>query len=201
MTPELLSTFGAALLFTAAAAGTPGPNNMLLTASGAQFGLWRSLPFWLGIRLGGVLMLLGVAAGMGELLTRYPALHRSLQVASALYLLYLAWRIAQVRFSQDQSQQDQPIGVLGATAFQFVNPKIWATTLASVSAFSLPGSQYWPSIWWLMLAWLVSGSVMNLMWIGFGVGIRRLLHSPRRQRWFAHGMGTLTAATVVLVFW
>ncbi|WKE65102.1 LysE family transporter [Gallaecimonas kandeliae] len=201
MSPEQWGAFSASLIFTLAAAGTPGPNNMLLTASGAQFGLWRTLPFWLGIRLGNAAMLLAIGAGLGELLELYPSLHRALQILSALYLLYLAWRIAQVRLGSASQEQAKPIGVLAAAAFQFVNPKVWATTLASVSAFSLPGPAYWPSLSWLLLAWLLSGSVMNLMWIAFGVGIRHWLNSPRRQFWFAQGMGGLTAATVLLVFW
>lgn len=200
MSHDLIATFGAALLFTLAATGTPGPNNMLLTASGAQFGLWRSLPFWLGIRIGTTVMLLGVAAGLGDLLARYPTVHLALQVLAACYLLYLAWKISQSQLS-NASEQQKPLGVAGAAVFQFINPKIWATSLASVSAFSLPGDSYWPSILLLILAWNLTGSAMNLMWIVFGVGIKQLLHSARRQRWFARTMGGLTAATVLLIFW
>ncbi|WP_341503699.1 LysE family translocator [Gallaecimonas sp. GXIMD4217] len=201
MSPELWTAFTAALLFTLTASGTPGPNNMLLTASGAQFGLRATLPFVLGIRLGTTLMLFGVAAGLGELLRLNPALHSAMQWGSACYLLYLGWRIAQARFDSDSSAGGQPLGFLAATGFQFINPKVWATMLASVSAFSQPGDLYWSSIWWLLLAWTLTGTLMNLMWVLFGVGIRQWLHSERRQRWFAHGMGSLTAATVVLVFW
>ncbi|WP_115717315.1 LysE family translocator [Gallaecimonas mangrovi] len=200
MTHELIASFGAALVFTLAATGTPGPNNMLLTASGAQFGLKKSLPFWLGIRIGTSAMLLGVAAGLGELLNRYPNVHLVLQVVAAIYLLYLAWKISKATLGKTTAQQ-QPLGVIGATLFQFLNPKIWATSLASVSAFSLPGDSYWPSILLLVLAWNLTGSLMNMMWIAFGVSISKLLHSARRQQWFARGMGGLTAATVVLIFW
>ena len=84
-----------ATIFGLVAAVTPGPNNIMLTASGSAFGFRRSVPHMLGIIIGFPVLFLAVGLGLGEIFTTYPKLHLALKYAGAAYLFYLAWRIAQ----------------------------------------------------------------------------------------------------------
>ena len=72
---------------------TPGPNNVMLTASGANFGFRRTVPHILGIGVGFVVQLLAVCAGLSALFARWPALQSALGWVGAAYLLYLGWRM------------------------------------------------------------------------------------------------------------
>ena len=72
---------------------TPGPNNVLLTTSGANFGYRRTLPHIVGIGIGHSLQVYLTCLGLGVLFQAYPVLHLVLKVAGTLYLLYLAWRL------------------------------------------------------------------------------------------------------------
>lgn len=78
------------ILFAFTMAGTPGPNNLMLTASGANFGFRRTIPHILGIILGMAAMLLALAAGLGVLFQQWPAIHQGLKVAGAFFLFI--WR-------------------------------------------------------------------------------------------------------------
>src|SRR5690606_9000915 len=89
---------------------TPGPNNVMLTAAGANFGYRRCLPHMIGISVGAAVMVLLVGAGLGTLFSRVPAAYTSLKYAGAVYLVYLAWRIAQTRSVSDGQARGRPFG-------------------------------------------------------------------------------------------
>src|SRR5262249_46517813 len=82
------------ILFAAAMCLSPGPNVVMVVASGANFGFRRAVPHILGIGIGFGLMVIAVGLGLSSLLRLAPGLHTAVQYAGALYLLYLAWRIA-----------------------------------------------------------------------------------------------------------
>ncbi len=121
---------------------TPGPNNMMLLASGANFGTRATLPHLLGISCGHFIMLMAVGQGLGELFTRVPVIYQVMQVLGMAYLLYLAWGIVQ---SGPPAAPDdatlgsvasaKPLGFWGAAAFQWVNPKAWVMTLGFFSNY------------------------------------------------------------------
>ena len=100
-----LSLFLSMLGFLWVAAITPGPNNMLLTASGANFGFVRTIPLMIGIMIGMQVMLLMVAFGVGGLILLYPSLHLMLKIAGSLYLLWLAWKIATASYEKLETDQ------------------------------------------------------------------------------------------------
>ena len=115
---------------------TPGPNNLMLMASGTNFGFARTGPHMLGVALGFVLMVLLVALGVGAVFSAIPGAMTALKITSTVYLLYLAWRIAvspPPRLDRDESE-GRPLTFLQAVAFQWVNTKGWtmALTVAAV---------------------------------------------------------------------
>ena len=116
---------------------TPGPNNVMLTASGANFGYQRSVPHMLGISVGATLMLLVVGAGLGAVFARWPQLYTLLQWVGAAYLVWLAWKIATAGRVQTGQAKPQPLNFWQAAAFQWVNPKAWLMSVGVVAAWLL----------------------------------------------------------------
>ena len=131
MTIQLLLAF---ITFAFVMSVTPGPNNMMLLASGVNFGLRRSLPHLLGISLGLMLMVCAMGFGLGQLLKLYPPLFNILRYVGGAYLLYLSWRIATAAAPQvDGAADAKPFGLLQAAAFQWVNPKAWIMAVAAIT--------------------------------------------------------------------
>src|SRR5262245_53232286 len=128
---------------------TPGPNNVMLTASGANFGFRRTVPHLLGISTGCAIQLVAVCAGLGALFSHWPVLHTVLQWAGAAYLLWLGWKL--VRSGEIAAgQAPQPVTFLQAAAFQFVNPKAWVMSLSAVALFLPTGMGVIPATAYLI---------------------------------------------------
>ncbi len=111
---------------------TPGPNNVMLTASGATFGFRKTVPHILGVSAGFSAVLLAVCAGLDALFARWPEIQAVLRWAGAAYLVYLGWRI--LRSGEAQAgESHKPLTVMEAAGFQFLNPKAWVMTLTAAS--------------------------------------------------------------------
>ena len=164
---------------------TPGPNNLMLLASGTNFGFLRSMPHMLGVALGFVLMLVIVGAGLGAALLRFPAALMGMKVLSVVYLLYLAWRTATAAppGAQGVAAPTRPMTFLQAAAFQWVNPKAWTMGLTAMAVY-VPAESRWAGV---VVVALIFG-VINLpaisIWTGMGVQLRRLLDKPLALRMF-----------------
>jgi len=187
-------------LFVLSTAGTPGPNNIILTATGAQFGYWKALPVVYGIIFGTASQIIMIAAGLGVLFQQWPLLHTALKLVGGAYLIWLAWKILRSP-AQEISGEDkqEPVGFIQMALFQYLNPKAWVMNLSMVSAFSVVGDAYWQSI---ALIIMVAFTVMNLTqnaWAGFGSAIGRLLTSDQIRVRFNMVMATLTALSVYFV--
>jgi len=173
---------------------TPGPNNLMLMASGANFGFRRTIPHMIGVALGFVLMVVLVGIGLAELFERYPLSHTALKGASVVYLLYLAWRIATASAPGSATGGGRPFGFLQAAAFQWVNPKAWAMALTAVTAYTASRS-----LADIVLVAVVFGAI-NLpsvgSWALLGQELRRVLTSPGRLRVFNAAMALLLVASL-----
>jgi threonine/homoserine/homoserine lactone efflux protein len=135
MTPEILS---ALVLFAFATSVTPGPNNLMLMASGANYGFRRTVPHMLGISLGHLFMVVVLGLGLAQVFTTWPVAHHVLKVLSVAYMLYLAWRIATAAPPGEAQATGRPFTFVEAAAFQWVNPKAWAMALTAISVYA-PG--------------------------------------------------------------
>lgn len=197
-----LSLFLSMLGFLWVAAITPGPNNMLLTASGANFGLLRTFSLLIGIMIGMQAMLLMVAFGIGGLILLYPALHLVLKIAGSLYLLWLAWKIATAEYETLETDaaavKQMPFWQGGL--LQLINPKAWLMALGAVASFSLAGDAYLHSVIAISIGMALVNLLSGVIWMGFGAMIGRLLRSPRAWKLFNLAMGMLTAACVPLIW-
>ncbi|QKJ85336.1 LysE family translocator [Paramixta manurensis] len=197
-----LSLFLSMLGFLWVAAITPGPNNMLLTASGANFGFLRSFPLMIGIMIGMQVMLLMVAFGIGGLILLYPSLHLFLKIAGSLYLLWLAWKIGTAEYERLETG-DAPVAPMPfwqGGLLQLINPKAWLMALGAVASFSLAGAGYRSSVVAISLGMVLVNLVAGIIWLGFGSLIGRILRSRRAWAIFNIAMGLLTAACVLLIW-
>ncbi|WP_434358119.1 LysE family translocator [Parasalinivibrio latis] len=188
-------------VFALTTSGTPGPNNMMLTASGANFGFIRTLPHMVGISAGMVLLILSVAAGLGVIFQTFPAVQEGFKWAASGYLLFLAWKIATAEpSSQKRSSGSRPMSFWAAAMFQFVNPKAWMMAISSISTFTVSGDNYWLSAMVVCAAFVVVGLPAISVWAGFGVMLGRLISHPRSWRVFNGTMGVLTAGCLVFIW-
>lgn len=173
---------------------TPGPNNLMLMASGANFGFRRTVPHMLGIAGGVSLMALLVGLGLMALFEALPLLGGILKVVSVLYLLWLAYKIATAAPIEVREAKAQPMTLIQAAAFQWINPKAWAMCLSAITIYA-------PDRTLLSVA-IVAGAfaLVSLpaisVWAWLGTVIRRWLSSPRRLQVFNLTMAALLIASM-----
>lgn len=181
------------LLFAFASSITPGPNNMMILASGANFGFRRSLPHILGISLGHALMVFLLGLGVAQIFQLWPPAYTLLKVAAVLYMLYLAWKIAGAAAPEGQAV-GRPFTFLQAAAFQWVNPKAWTMALGAVTAYA--PDKALASYALVALAFLTVNLPSVTFWAVLGQEMRRFLTSARRLRLFNGGMAVLLIASL-----
>lgn len=183
------------VLFAVVTSVTPGPNNIMLMASGANFGFRRTLPHLAGVTVGFGLMNVLVGLGLGGLIIEIPALHGALQVVGTLYLVYLAWRIATADGLGNTGTSAQPMPFLTAIAFQAVNVKAWTMSLGAFATYALVG-ELMASIMLIAGTFVVVGIPCSVTWTAFGVGLKRMLSQPRALRAFNVAMALLLIASL-----
>jgi threonine/homoserine/homoserine lactone efflux protein len=188
-------------LFGFASAITPGPNNVMLTASGSAFGFRRSVPHMAGIMLGFPLMVYAVGMGLGEVFTRYPQVHLALKYIGAAYLLYLAWRIAQASQANAAGEADgRPLTFIEAAAFQWVNPKAWMMAVSAIPAFTTVGGNYHAELVLICTIFALVCLPACIAWCLFGVAIRQVIRDAKTARIVNLVLAALVVASIVPLF-
>lgn len=196
MTPDLLLAF---VLFAFATAGTPGPNNMMLLASGANFGFRRTILHILGISAGLGVMVVAMGWGLSGVFRAFPLLHEILKWVGAAYMLWLAWKIATAKGVNDKTAAGRPMTFLQAAGFQWLNPKAWAMAIGAATTYTPEGSG---SLTVLLLAgtFMLVGVPCSAAWAGFGQAMRRFLDKPAVLRTFNVTMAALLVASLYPLF-
>lgn len=188
-------------IFAIVAAFTPGPNNIMVTASGSAFGFRRTVPHLLGVTVGFPLMLLAVGLGLGEIFQNNPQIHLVLKYAGAAYLLYLAWRIAQAGRPDDSAAKARPLTFIEAAAFQWVNVKAWMVALSAIPTFTTIGGNYYLELAAIALVFAAMTIPSLSVWCMFGVMIRRLIQTEETARVVNLLLAGLVALSVLVLFW
>lgn len=194
-----LEQTAALFVFSLVAAGTPGPSNILLTATGAAVGVRRGLPCLFGVSTGmGAMMFLMAHGVAGALLAQQAALVAA-KAAGAVFLLWLAWRIA-LASPEAPAAAPRPVGFLGAAALQWVNPKAWLVSAGAAATYlgEAPGSALAQSLAFA-LTFVLAALPSGFVWLAFGRTAQALLGAPRRRRAFNRAMGLALAASVVMI--
>ena len=196
MTIELLTALASFCLVSSI---TPGPNNLMLMASGANFGFLKTTPHLLGVGFGFMLMVFLVGIGLAQLFDNYPIAHAILKVVSVAYLLYLAWKIANAAPISAADSQGTPMRFLQAAAFQWVNPKAWTMAVTAVTVYA-PDTN-------LISILIVSAmfGLINLpsisLWVVLGQQMARILTNPKRLRLFNWTMAAMLIGSLYPVLW
>ncbi|HBF32308.1 LysE family translocator [Rhizobium sp.] len=192
-------------IFAFAMAATPGPNNTMVAASGATYGMARSLPVIAGITFGVTTIMLVVSA-FGASFIVYPAVGVTLKWLGIAYLLWLAWKIASAepaRGSADATAKGTPLSFLQGALFQFINPKLWVMVASAVATYGQAAGDAGE----IALA-IIFGVIFGTMtfisvfaWTALGASVGRFFDSPRAVRVFNGIMaGLLVTSLLPVVF-
>lgn len=178
--------------FMLVASFSPGPNNIMLAASGANFGVRRTIPHMLGVVLGVSVLLVLFGFGLGKVFEAEPLLRDGLRVLAVLFMIYLSWRIATADGETGtEESKSAPLSTWEAGAFQLINPKVWAVMLTVISGFISPDLPYMPQLILLIAIFVIFTILSVFSWAVFGLIIGRLIKGRRARRLFNFFMSGL----------
>ena len=189
-------TLFALVLYSFATSITPGPNNLMLLASGTNFGMKRTLPHVLGIGFGFVVMTILVGLGMGAVELLLPGFSNGLRILSLIYLAWLAWRLATSGSLSAIDGEAKPMGFIAASLFQWINPKAWAMALTAMAIYTSP-ENHTMSVFMVAVIFEAVGLPCMFVWAGFGVALRGFLSVPARLRAFNIVMALILVGSTV----
>lgn len=193
LTPQLLLALA---LFAFVNSITPGPNNTMLMASGANFGFRATVPHLSGVAIGFGVMVLAVGLGLGGLFIAFPWLHEVLAVAGGAYMTWLAWKIATSKGMAAGLAGGLPQTFWQAAAFQWVNPKAWAMAVGALTTYA-PAEHYNLNVLLVTLVFMAVNAPSVAVWTGFGVGLRRFLDRPAVLKAFNVTMAVLLLTSLI----
>ncbi|MGN2669862.1 LysE family translocator [Aliivibrio fischeri] len=192
--PHLL----ALITFAFVGAFTPGPNNIMLMASGANVGFVRTIPHMLGVIFGFAFMLVLVGFGLIQIFHTYPQLEKGLQVVSAIYLLYLAYKIARSEPVDSRVGDYKPMSFLAAASFQWVNPKGWSMALSVMSIYATTSDMF--SVLLIAFVFICINVPTVSFWTVAGKELQKRLKTPRHLKLFNYSMAGLLVGSMVMGF-
>lgn len=178
---------------------TPGPNNIILWASGAEFGFRRTIRHVVGTALGIGAMAIAVAAGLGALITTVPEIAFAMKIAGSAYLLYLAYQIAGAK-ALERTTMARPLGLRQAAAFQAINPKAWIFALGAITTFRPADLQVAVGSVLVAVTMMIVVIPTAALWAGAGGVLSQVIAGERANRVVNVGLAALLAATVAYVW-
>ena len=188
--------FMALVVFAFVTSITPGPNNLMLLASGVNFGFRRTIPHMLGIGVGFLSLLLGVGYGLGAVLEMAPYLYLALKFAGGAYMLYLAYKIAtSTSVGHVTDSAAKPMSFMQALLFQWVNPKAWVMAVTAMASYTVHDA-YTLSVLVIGLVFAIINVPSVSSWAAFGSLLRQWLEDPVRLKWFNLTMALLLVASL-----
>ena len=187
------------VLFAISSSVTPGPNNITVMASGANFGIRKSLPVFMGICVGFAVMLLLVGIGFSQIFETFPILHLVIKFFGTLYLLYLAFLIATATEISTSSTQAKPLTFINGALFQWLNGKAWVVATGAIAAFTTIGADFYAQNFIIALTFLIVSFPCVGLWLFFGSALKSLLKSKQHRRMFNYSMAGLLIMSVIPV--
>jgi len=188
-------------VFGVIAAITPGPNNVMLTTTGLNFGVRRGIPHLLGICIGFPVMLALIGLGFGTLFQLYPVLHEIIRIIGIVYLLYLAWKIANSSGGVSEVTQSKPINFWQSAAFQWINPKAWIMGSSALAAYTTLDDNFFVQVTIICITFMIITFPCAGVWLVFGAGLQKFLRDPAHLKLFNIAMALLLVASILPVVW
>ena len=194
MTQEIILAFAA---FAFVSSITPGPNNLMLMSSGANFGFKMTVPHLMGVVVGFAIMIELVGLGVMQLFNAFPVTYDILKVLSIIYLLYLAYKIATATPSEskDIAEKSKPFSFMQAALFQWVNPKAWTMALTAVSVYA--PEQNLLTVTVISVIFAIVGFPCVVSWIVLGQKMQAILRQPSHMQKFNWAMAGLLIISIV----
>lgn len=184
-------------IFAASQVGTPGPANMALMATGARFGFRAALPFVAGVALGKQLIIWPVGFGLMELAGQAPWVFETLKWVSAAYIMWLAWRVANMRLAVDAA--DVAPGFFAGLIIHPLNPKAWAMITAGFTAFTAPGTPVFEATFTIALILLGLQLILHPLWTLAGDRVAASVSGTSAERYLMWTLALLTVLSVLFV--
>ncbi|MEM8650923.1 MAG: LysE family translocator [Pseudomonadota bacterium] len=190
-----LDVFLALIGFSFVSSVTPGPNNIMLLASGVNFGFRRTIPHMCGIAFGFGILLLATGFGLQQVFEEFPQLQLIIKVLGGAYLLYLAWKIANSGPVEAAEGAGKPMTFMAAALFQWVNPKAWVMAITAMTVYT-GQPDFISSVFIVCAAFVVVNFPSVSIWCGFGVALREFLSDPKKLKIFNISMALMLIASL-----
>lgn len=185
-------------IFAASQVGTPGPANMALLATGARYGFRVALPFVAGVALGKQLVIWPVGFGLMELSGRAPWVFEALKYISAMYIIWLAWKVANMRLQKREGASNAP-GFLAGLIVHPLNPKAWAIIVGGFTAFVAPETPAFEATATIAAVLLLCQIILHPLWALAGDAIARTVAGTGFETYLMWSLAGLTVASVLFV--
>ena len=185
-------------VFAASQVGTPGPANMALMATGARFGFRAALPFVAGVVLGKQLIIWPIGFGLMELAQSAPRVFETLKWLAAIYILWLAWRVANLRLGQADGTAQAP-GFLAGLIVHPINPKAWGMIVAAFAGFVTPETPTLQATATIAVVLLTCQLILHPVWTLAGDRIAAVVAGRPAEQYLMWTLAGLTAASVLFV--
>ena len=183
--------------------GTPGPNNIMLTASGKNFGYIKTIPHMLGVVLGFLSLIIVFGLGLTVIFSKYPIIQFVLRIVGSIYLLYLSYRIYSSVNTEDLSKS-KPITFMESSLFQYVNPKGVMMAITTISIYTdhinfKYISSFNEGMIYILIAFTISNLIAVITWTSVGVFIGQFIKSARGIKIFNALMAFFLVLTIIWI--
>lgn len=191
------ATLATLFIFAASQVGTPGPANMALLVTGAAHGFRATLPFMLGVICGKQLLAWPMGFGLMKLALSVPLLFSVLKYASAAYIIWLAWRVANLRLKP--GEVGSVPGFLSGLVVHPLNPKAWAMLTAGFTNFISPDTPALQGTATIAAVFFLMQLVFHPLWTFGGERIAAVVAGTPVERYLMWMLAGLTVASVFMV--
>jgi len=187
------------IFFSIAAAFTPGPNNILGSYSGFNFGIKKSIPLILGVTFGYTSVVILSAAGLNFIFNAYPLLKTIIKVLGSIFLIYLAYKIS-FKVKLQKKKIKNPVKFHDTFTFQFINPKGVFAAITSISLFVELGSNYlFHSVFVVSVSFFCALTSI-ISWCLLGKFLRRFSENKKFIQLFNYTMSFSLVVCVILIY-
>ena len=187
------------IFFSIAAAFTPGPNNIIGSYSGFNFGIKKSLPLILGVTFGYTTLIILCAAGLNLIFNAYPILKSIIKILGSLFLIYLAYKIA-FKSQVKKKEIKNPVKFYETFIFQFINPKGVFAAITSISLFVELGSNYLFHSLVVIIVSFFCAITSITSWCLLGKFLRRFSENKKFIQVFNYTMSASLLVCVILIY-
>lgn len=184
------------IIFCFVTSFSPGPNNIMLMTSGVNYGVYRSVPHFLGVAIGFPLMIIAIGLGLGQVFRKYPDIYLLIKMFGILYLLFLSWKIAFASMPETGKNLNNPLTFFQATLFQWVNPKAWVIAIGAIATFTT-STNIQTQVLLIAIGYFMVGGLSVFAWLFLGAALKSAFRNKKRLKMFNFTMAALLVLSIV----